>query len=322
MQTGNLLRPSSLNEFIGQNEIIQRLKVMIESAKIRTQALDHVLFSGPPGLGKTTLGHLIAKEMNVDFYPVSAPTIKKTGDLAKILTLLKKNDVLFIDEIHRLNRACEEILYSAMEDHYIDILLGEGITAKSIRISLAPFTLIGATTRSGYLSSPLRSRFGAEFKLSFYQIEELTMIIKKNSELLNLEMEEDAAILIAEHSRMTPREGIRLLKRIQDFAIIERIKKIDKKFIEKCFPILGVYQYGLNEFDKKILSIIYERYQGGPVGIRTLTSLLDEEERTILENHEPFLLKIGLIEKSPKGRVLTKKGLEFLKLYEFTSKTN
>ncbi|MFN3604272.1 MAG: Holliday junction branch migration DNA helicase RuvB [Leptonema sp. (in: bacteria)] len=316
---GNTLRPKALSEFIGQKEIIYRLKVMIESAKIRSEPVDHILFSGPPGLGKTTLGSLIAKEIGSNFYPLSAPTITKTGDLAKILTLLKKTDVLFIDEIHRLNRSCEEILYSAMEDHYIDILLGEGVTAKSIRIPLEPFTLIGATTRSGYLSPPLKSRFGVELKLSFYSIEDLSMIIKKNAKLLELDLEEGVETLIAENSRMTPREAIRLLKRIQEFAIIKRIQKIDIQFIKTCFRSLGIFRYGINEIDKKILSLLYERYNGNPVGIKTLSSLLDEEERTLLEVHEPFLLKMGLIEKTSKGRQITAKGIEFLKEYEVYS---
>lgn len=251
--------------------------------------------------------------MNSDFYPVSAPTLTKTGDVAKILTLLNKNDILFIDEIHRLNRPCEEILYSAMEDHHVDIILGEGITARSIRIPLQPFTLIGATTRSGYLSSPLKSRFGIELKLSFYSIEDLALIIKRNAEIININLEKGVEMLIAENSRMTPREAIRILKRIRDFAITQNIQKVDIGFAKECLQKLGIFRYGINELDKKILTIMYKRYNGGPVGIRTLSSLLDEEEKTLLENHEPFLLKIGLIEKTSKGRLLTQKAIEFLK---------
>ncbi len=312
----NDLRPNSLDDFIGQKEIIERLKIMLQSAKIRSEPVDHILFTGPPGLGKTTLAGLISKEMGSNFYPTSAPTLTKTGDLAKILTLLNKNDVFFIDEIHRLPRSCEELLYSAMEDHYIDIILGEGITAKSIRIPLQPFTLIGATTRSGYLSSPLKSRFGIEFKLSFYSIEDLSFIIKKNAEVMNLKLKDGVEIIIAENSRMTPREAIRILKRIRDFAITKNIQEITKEFAKECLKKLGIFLYGINELDKKILTIMYERFSGGPVGIKTLSSLLDEEEKTLSENYEPFLLKMGLIEKTSKGRILTQKAIEFLKYYE------
>lgn len=306
-------RPECLKDFIGQKDVVDRLKVMIESSRIRNEALDHILLSGPPGLGKTTLANIIANELNVKFYSVSAPTLTKIGDVAKILTTLEDKDILFIDEIHRLNRTCEEILYSAMEDFFIDVILGEGITAKSVRIPLQRFTLVGATTRSGYLSAPLRARFGIEMKLSFYNNEELAEIILNLSKELELDISYDLALYIAEYCRMTPREAVRIVKRIRDYAIVNRIVQINKEFIDYCLDNLGISFSGINEIDKKILYIIYKRYNGGPVGIKTLSSLLDEEERTILENHEPFLLKLGLIEKTKKGRILTNKGYQYIK---------
>jgi Holliday junction DNA helicase RuvB len=306
-------RPERLKDFIGQKDVVDRLKVMIESSRIRNEALDHILLSGPPGLGKTTLANIIANELKVKFYSVSAPTLTKIGDVAKILTTLEDKDILFIDEIHRLNRTCEEILYSAMEDFFIDIILGEGITAKSVRIPLQRFTLIGATTRSGYLSAPLRARFGIEMKFSFYKNEELAEIILNLSKQLELNISYDLALYIAEYCRMTPREAVRIVKRIRDYAIVNRIVQINKEFVDYCLDNLGISFSGINEIDKKILFIIYKRYNGGPVGIKTLSSLLDEEERTILENHEPFLLKLGLIEKTKKGRILTNKGYQYIK---------
>ena len=306
-------RPECLKDFIGQKDVVDRLKVMIEASRIRNEALDHILLSGPPGLGKTTLANIIANELNVKFYSVSAPTLTKIGDVAKILTTLEDKDILFIDEIHRLNRTCEEILYSAMEDFFIDVILGEGITAKSVRIPLQRFTLVGATTRSGYLSAPLRARFGIEMKLSFYNNEELAEIILNLSKELELDISYDLALYIAEYCRMTPREAVRIVKRIRDYAIVNRIVQINKEFIDYCLDNLGISFSGINEIDKKILYIIYKRYNGGPVGIKTLSSLLDEEERTILENHEPFLLKLGLIEKTKKGRILTNKGYQYIK---------
>lgn len=309
----NSLRPKSLNEFIGQIEIVERLKVMIESARIRDEALDHILLSGPPGLGKTTLANIIANELNVKFNGVSAPTLTKTGDIAKILTTLNEKDILFIDEIHRLNRACEEVLYSAMEDYFIDVIVGEGITAKSIRIPLQKFTLIGATTRSGYLSAPLKARFGIEMKFRFYNEEELSKIILQLAKELEMDISKELSKYIASYCRMTPREAVRIMKRIRDYAVVQNLKTITKEFIDSCLNKLGISNNGINEIDKKILMIIYERYNGGPVGIKTLSSILDEEEKTLLENHEPFLLKLGLIEKTKKGRILTNKGLQFIK---------
>lgn len=307
------IRPNSFENFIGQESIVKRLKIIIESAKIRNEAIDHILLSGPPGLGKTTLANLIANELNVGFHSVSAPALTKIGDLAKILSVLNFKDILFIDEIHRLNRSCEELLYSAMEDFFIDVIVGEGITAKSIRIPLQKFTLIGATTRSGFLSAPLRSRFGIELKFNFYSKEEIAKIILNLSQQLDLNLTEDHALYIADFCRMTPREAVRIVKRIRDYIIVNQQETIHIEFINYCLKELGIFEMGINEIDKKILYLMYSRYDGGPVGIKTLCSLLDEEERTILENHEPFLLKMGLIEKTKKGRMLTTKGIHFIK---------
>ncbi len=312
-QMKSSIRPDSFEHFIGQDSVKKRLKVIVESAKLRNEAIDHILLSGPPGLGKTTLANIIAKELNVGFHSVSAPTLTKIGDLAKILSILNFKDILFIDEIHRLNRPCEEFLYSAMEDFYIDVIVGEGITAKSIRIPLQKFTLIGATTRSGFLSSPLRSRFGIELKFSFYSKEEIAKIILQLSNELMLNLTEEHALYIADFCRMTPREAVRIIKRLRDYIIVNQQDTITMDFINQCLKELGIYEMGINEIDKKILYLMYTRYDGGPVGIKTLSSLLDEEERTILENHEPFLLKMGLIEKTKKGRILTSKGRDLIK---------
>ncbi len=305
--------PSTLEQFVGQKSILERLKVMIQSAKMRNEPVDHILFSGPPGLGKTTLATLIASEMNTHFYAITAPHLTKAGDLVKILSHLEEKNILFIDEMHRLNRSIEEVLYTAMENFYVDILLGEGITAKTIRLNLKPFTLIGATTRTGYLSSPLRNRFGMEFSLSFYTLEEISQIILNYAKIFNLNISEEESRFLAQYCRMTPREAIRILKRIRDYAIVENQNQITRSFINQSLEKLGIYMYGIREMDKKILKLIAERYDGGPVGIKTISSLLDEEEKTLLDHIEPFLLKIGLIEKTKKGRVVTQKGYEVIK---------
>lgn len=311
------IRPNTLGDFIGQEPIKKRLKIIIQSAKIRNEPLDHILLTGPPGLGKTTLANIIANEFRVKFHSISAPAITKTGDLAKILSLLNFKDVLFIDEIHRLSRPCEELLYSAMEDYFIDVIVGEGITAKQIRIPLQKFTLIGATTRAGFLSAPLRSRFGMELKFSFYTQDEIANIIQNIANEVHINLSLDLAHYIAEFCRMTPREAIRIVKRLRDYIIVKGKDSINKDFIQDCLKELGIYEMGINETDKKILSLMFTRFNGGPVGIKTLASLLDEEERTIMENHEPFLLKIGFIEKTKKGRILTKKAIEFLRKNEY-----
>jgi len=299
------LRPGSLREFTGQKSIKEKLSVSIQAAKERGEPLDHVLFSGPPGLGKTTLASIVASEMGGRFHSTAAPALSKPRDLAKILTLLEKNDVLFLDEMHRLNRPCEEILYPAMEDGYIDFILGEGVSAQSIKIHLQPFTLIGATTRSGMLTTPLKTRFGMEFKLEYYETGEIADIIERSSALMDLRLENGAAFAIASRSRMTPRVANRLLRRIRDYATVSGIKMVSAKFAEECLEKLGIDELGLVAMDRKLLTLLMERYGGGPAGIKTLAVLVDEEERTLEEDHEPYLMRLGLLEKTPQGRVLT-----------------
>lgn len=305
-------KPKTLEEFIGQKAIIQRLRVMLESAKKRGKALDHILLSGPPGLGKTTLAGVIASEMQVKIHSVHAPLLTKPGDVAKILSLLEERDILFIDEIHRLPRSCEEMLYTAMEDYYLDIILGEGVSARSLRLKLPEFTLIGATTRAGYLSNPLYSRFGIEFKLEFYKHEEIKTIIMQYAASIGLKITEEIAEFLAPFCRMTPREAIRIVKRIYDYVVVENITELEEGFLREILKKLGIYEYGIHEFDKKLLQILYYRYNGGPVGMKTLSSLLHEEEKTLLEHNEPYLLKMGFIEKTPKGRVITPRGIAIL----------
>lgn len=306
------IRPGVLAEFVGQPRLRERLAVALSAAKERGEVLDHVLFSGPPGLGKTTLAAILAKEMGGGFHSTSAPALSKPGDMARLLTLLEKGDVLFIDEIHRLQRNCEEILYSAMEDGFIDFILGEGMSARSVKLHLKPFTLVGATTRSGMLSAPLRARFGMELKLDFYDLGSLATIVLRAAKIYDLSIDPAAAEVLASRSRMTPREALRLLRRVRDYATLARVSVIEAGFVEQCMHSLGIDRLGLNETDRQILRLMYERYRGGPVGLRTISALVDEEERTIEESHEPFLLRIGLIDKTPQGRVLAEKGYAHL----------
>lgn len=301
------LRPLQLIDFIGQNELKAKLDVAIKAAKKRREAIDHILFSGPPGLGKTTLAAIVAKEIDSNFHSTSAPAISRPKDLAKILTLLGNGDILFIDEIHRLSPACEEILYPAMEDNSIDFIIGEGIAAQSVKLNLKPFTLIGATTRSGMLSSPLKSRFGMEFKIEFYKEDALKEIIHRSSKLLKIAIEHDAAKEIAKRSRMTPRIANRILRRLRDYATVEKIAKINYDYSKICLMKLGIDKLGLSNTDRLILKLIIDRYNGGPVGLSTIAALIDEEPRTITEDCEPFLLRIGLLEKTSKGRIVTPK---------------
>lgn len=312
LETEDWIRPGVLADFIGQPVLRERLAVAVQAARERNEVLDHVLFSGPPGLGKTTLAAILAKEMGGGFQSTSAPALSRPGDLARILTLLEKGDVLFIDEIHRLQRNCEEILYSAMEDGFIDFILGEGMSARSVKLHLKPFTLVGATTRSGMLSAPLRARFGMELKLDFYDPGSLSEILLRATKIYGLELSPGAADLLASRSRMTPREGLRLLRRVRDYATLAKAGRVESSFIEECMRSLGIDSLGLNETDRRILRLMHERYRGGPVGLRTIAALVDEEQRTVEENHEPFLLRIGLIEKTPQGRILSEKGYEHL----------
>ena len=308
------LRPARLGDFIGQERIRAKLDVAIQAARQRGEALDHVLLSGPPGLGKTTLASIIAAERGSSFHSTSAPAITRPADLARLLTLLEDRDVLFIDEIHRLGRSCEEILYPAMEDGHIDFIIGEGPTAQSVQLSLKPFTLIGATTRSGMLSAPLKSRFGMEFKLEFYDTDSLSRIVARTAGLLGLNFDHHATRATAARSRMTPRVANRLVKRIRDYVTVEGRTHVDEDFVHECLSRLGVDTLGLVELDRRLLRLMIERYKGGPVGLRTLSALVDEEERTLEEDHEPFMLRMGLMEKTAQGRMATQKAYEHLGL--------
>ena len=306
------LRPTSLDDFVGQRAVCENLKVFIEAAKQRGEALDHVLLFGPPGLGKTTLASIVAKELGVGFRATSAPMISKSGDLAAILTNLERNDVLFIDEIHRLNPAIEEVLYSAMEDFQLDLIIGEGPSARSVRIDLQPFTLVGATTRSGMLSTPLRERFGIPLRLDFYSPEELEKIVLRGARLLDVPMSEAGALEIARRSRGTPRVAGRLLRRVRDFGAVDSVAEIDNKLADKALKKLDVDNYGLDAFDRRYLHCIAQNYGGGPVGSDTLAAALSEERETIEEVIEPFLLKLGFLQRTPRGRVISDLGCQYL----------
>lgn len=299
------VRPSGLSGFIGQEPLKKKLSVSIESARRRKQAVDHILLSGPPGLGKTTLAMIIAAEMQAKMHYASAPNLRKPGEVVQLMTVLQSGDVLFIDEIHRLSTVCEEVMYSAMEDFFIDFLIESGAAMKSVKLNLEPFTLVGATTRSGMLSPPMKSRFGHHLKLDFYDEKSLKQIVLNAAGACNLLLSEGAASLIASRCRMTPREAIRLVRRVRDYATVKHVREVDEPFALHCLQEMGIDAFGLVELDRKLLRLIIERYSGGPVGIRTLSALVDEEERTIEEEHEPYLLRTGLIEKTPQGRVAT-----------------
>lgn len=306
------LRPASLREFIGQSRSVDNLRVFIESARIRKESLDHVLLAGPPGLGKTTLAFIIARELGVNIKATSAPVIDKAGDLASILTALEKNDVLFIDEIHRLSPAIEEILYPAMEDRNIDIIIGQGIGAKTIKIDLAPFTLIGATTRTGLLTSALRDRFGIPVRLNYYEVEELTMIAERSAGIMGVDITGDAAKEIAGRSRKTPRVLNRLLKRVSDFSIVEKKHSIDLDITKYALEKLDIDKLGLDDMDRRILASIIEKYEGGPVGVKTIAISVGEEIDTLEDFYEPFLVQSGLLKRTPRGRVATRIAYEHL----------
>ena len=304
------LRPENLEEYIGQEQIKKNLKVFIQAAKKRNESLDHMLFFGPPGLGKTTLANIIANEMNTNIKTISAPMLEKSGDLAAILTNLEEGDILFIDEIHRLKASIEEVLYSAMEDFRLDIVIGSGPAAQTIKIDVAKFTLIGATTRAGMLSNPLRDRFGMSFRLNFYNEEELSLIIKLASAKLGYEIKNEAAFEIAKRSRGTPRIALRLLKRVRDFAEVENKKNIDKKIAKYALDELGINEHGFDELDIRFLTLLANAKK--PLGLSTIAAALSEDEDTIEEVIEPFLIANGFIEKTPKGRVATRKTFEIL----------
>ncbi|WP_411824728.1 Holliday junction branch migration DNA helicase RuvB [Leptospira sp. 'Mane'] len=308
------LRPTKLSEFIGQREVLENLSVYIEAAKKRKSPLDHVLISGPPGLGKTTLASIIANELNVAFTPTSAPAISKGADLVRFLTLLKANEVFFVDEIHGFVKKQEELLYPAMENYFVDLVVGEGVTANALQIQLQPFTLVGATTRSGLVSDPLKSRFGIHLKLDFYSDEEMAIIVDRSAKLLSVVLEEGVALEIGKRSRKTPRIANHLLKRVRDFGEVRNEKSVGLATCRFAFDRMGVDHLGLDGVDRQILDILINRYSGGPVGIKPIAVVLGEEERTIEDTYEPFLVRVGLIDRTPAGRVATKAAYEHLGL--------
>jgi Holliday junction DNA helicase RuvB len=299
------LRPKRLADFVGQQQARENLSVFIEAAKARQEALDHVLFSGPPGLGKTTLAQIVARELGVNFRSTSGPVLAKAGDLAAILTNLEPRDVLFIDEIHRLNPAVEEILYPAMEDYELDLVIGEGPSARSVKITLNPFTLVGATTRSGLITTPLRDRFGIPVRLNFYAAEELVAIVERGARVLGLDLTADGAREIAGRARGTPRIAGRLLKRVRDFAAVARHPQVDAKIADAALTRLEVDARGLDAFDRRYLKLIAEGFGGGPVGVETISAALGESRDAIEEVVEPFLLQQGFVQRTPRGRLLT-----------------
>ena len=301
----NKLRPTTLEEYVGQKKLKENLKISIEASKKRDEPLEHVLLHGPPGLGKTTLASIISREMNVNIKITSGPALEKQGDLAAIISNLNDGDVLFIDEIHRIRSVVEEILYTAMEDYGIDIVLGKGTSASSMRINLPRFTLIGATTKTSLLSSPLRDRFGHNYKLNFYTIDEITSIILRSAKILNTKINPDAAIAIANCARQTPRIANRLLKRVRDFADYHDVSCIDVAMEAKAFNSLGIDDIGLDTTDRKILKDIIVKFGGGPVGLNTISAATSEEESTIEDIYEPFLIKLGMLERTPRGRIAT-----------------
>ena len=308
------LRPKSLTEFIGQEAARGNLRVFIEAAKQRGDALDHVLFFGPPGLGKTTLAQIVAKEMGVGFRATSGPVIAKSGDLAALLTNLDEGDVLFVDEIHRLNPAVEEVLYPAMEDRALDLMIGEGPSARSVRIDLPRFTLVGATTRQGLLTTPLRDRFGIPVRLQFYTVDELELVVRRAARLLDLGITSDGAIEIARRSRGTPRIAGRLLRRVRDFANVAGVEAVDAKAADAALSRLEVDQLGLDLMDRRYLMMIADIYRGGPVGVETLAAGLSEPRDTIEEVIEPYLIQLGLIARTARGRCLNGPGWKHLGL--------
>jgi len=299
------IRPLSLQEYIGQSAIKENIEIFIKAAQTRDEPLDHVLLYGPPGLGKTTLAGVIAHEMDVKFKITSGPAIEKPGDIAAILNNLQPRDILFIDEIHRMSKHVEEVLYSAMEDYCIDIVVGKGPTAKSIRLTLPKFTLIGATTRAGMISSPLRDRFGIIQRLEYYSVEELSTIILRTAKILSTPLSEEAANEIAKCSRGTPRVANRLLKRVRDIALIKYKKPIDVEICLKALNLLSIDKNGLDELDRRIVHAIATQFKGGPVGLDTLAAALGEEKDTLEEVYEPYLIKQGLLQRTPRGRMLT-----------------
>ncbi|MGE5839967.1 MAG: Holliday junction branch migration DNA helicase RuvB [Deltaproteobacteria bacterium] len=299
------LRPKTLEEYVGQEELKRNLRVFIEAAKARSEALDHVLFHGSPGLGKTSLAHIIANELNVNINSTSGPVIDRPGDLAAILTSLQARDVLFIDEVHRLNHVVEEILYPAMEDFQLDIIIGQGPSARTMKIPLPPFTLVGATTRAGLLTPPLRERFGVVLRVEFYSPEELRKIVQRSARLLDIPISDDGALEISGRSRGTPRVANRLLRRVRDYAQVEAQGVITKEVAKGALDMLGVDGRGLDKMDRHIMLTIMQKFNGGPIGLDTLSAAVSEEKDTLEDVYEPFLIQMGFIKRTPRGRVAT-----------------
>lgn len=317
-QLENNLRPRDFANYIGQERLKVNLKLAIDAAKKREEPIDHVLLYGPPGLGKTTMATVIANEMSANIRVTSGPAIERAGDLASLLTNLVDGDILFIDEIHRLNRTVEEVLYSAMEDFKLDIMIGKGPSARSLRLDLPKFTLIGATTRAGNLAAPLRDRFGMIHRLEFYQLDEMAKIIKRAAKILNVSINTEAAAELSGRARLTPRIANRLLKRVRDYADINGDGIIDTKISSAAFKLLEIDELGLDPADRRLLAAIIEHHQGGPVGVETLAALTGDERSTIEDFYEPYLMQIGLLERTPRGRKVTSKGYSHLKKTEST----
>ncbi len=304
------LRPQTLKQYIGQEKVKHNLEIFIEAAKLREETLDHVLLYGPPGLGKTTLANIISQEMGVNLRTTSGPAIERPGDLAAVLTALQPGDVLFIDEIHRLPRSVEEVLYPAMEDFCLDIVIGKGPTAKSVRIDLPPFTLVGATTRAGSLSAPLRDRFGVLCRLEYYSVDQLSNIVERTAEVFAVEIERSAAVEIAKRARGTPRIANRLLRRVRDFAQVRGNGIITLEIADTALELLQVDKLGLDHIDHKLLKGIIEKFRGGPVGLDTISATIGEEAHTIEDVYEPYLLQIGFLQRTPRGRIATRLAYE------------
>ncbi len=310
----NALRPKRLPDYVGQTKIKKNLNILLSAAKKRKQNIEHLLLYGPPGLGKTTLAYIISREMEANIRVTSGPAITKAGDLASILTNLEKNDILFIDEIHRLNKTIEETLYSAMEDQVLDLVIGKGPSARTVRLDLNPFTVIGATTRIGLLSSPLRNRFGSVYRLEFYDENELAEIVQKNAKKLKVEIDETSAKIIGQRSRGTPRIANRLLKRVRDYIEVSEMEKISDQLVEESLKMLDIDELGLDDSDRRLLTAIIEKYGGGPVGIETLAATLSEDVQTIEEVLEPFLMQIGFLKRTPQGRMATEHAYRHMKI--------